>query len=91
VKKIKITLCLALVLNGCLLGCSTPNQHANWPAFYDSEKGATHLSISREPKTLDFYTNGISDWNYDLRIPAAKINSAEDIVSPNHDPIVIAP
>jgi len=26
---------------------------------------------------MDAYTNGIPDWNYDLRVPAAKINSAE--------------
>lgn len=48
----------------------------DWPLFYDCEKGPTHLSISREPQTMDFYTNGIPDWNYDLRVPKAKINSA---------------
>jgi hypothetical protein len=75
--KSKIILYLALVLIGGLFGCSTINQSQNWPVFYDCEKGPTHLSILREPQTLDSYTNGISDWNYDLRIPAAKINSAE--------------
>jgi hypothetical protein len=70
-------LCFTLVLSGGLLGCSTTNQRANWPVFYDCEKGPTHLSISREPRALDFYTDGIPDWNYDLRIPAANINSAE--------------
>jgi hypothetical protein len=45
--------------------------------FYDCEKGPTHLAISREPQIIYLYTNGIPDWNYDLRVPAAKINSAE--------------
>ncbi|HVU27319.1 MAG TPA: hypothetical protein VHG71_06235 [Verrucomicrobiae bacterium] len=74
----KFILCLALILSGGLTGRSTTNQHANWPVFHDSEKGATHLSISREPKTLAFYTNEIPDWNEDLRVPTAKINSAEE-------------
>ncbi len=26
---------------------------------------------------MAFYTNGIPDWNYDLRVPAAKITSAQ--------------
>jgi hypothetical protein len=76
--KPKLIFCLALILSAGLFGCSMPKQNsANWPVFYDCEKGPTHLSISCEPKTLDSYTNGIPDWNYDLRVPAAKIKSAE--------------
>ena len=75
--KPKLILCLALVLSGGLFGCSTTKQHSNWPVFYDCEKGPEHLSILREPQALDFYTNGIPEWNYDLRVPAAKIDSAE--------------
>jgi hypothetical protein len=74
--KPKIILCLAVVLSGGLFGCSTTNQRHNWPVFYDSEKGPTQLSISRAAQTVDFYTNGIPVWNYDLLFPAAKINSA---------------
>ncbi len=75
VAKPKLVLCLGLVLSGGLLGCSTTNQRDNWPVFYDSEKGPTQLSISREAQSIDFYTNGIPAWNYDLPVPAAKINS----------------
>jgi hypothetical protein len=75
--KPKILLCLALVLSGGLFGCSTMNRCNNWPVFYDCENGPTHLAISREPQIIYLYTNGIPDWNYDLRVPAAKINSAE--------------
>ena len=75
--KIKIIFYLALVLSGGLFGCSTTSQCCNWPVFYDCEKGPTHLLISRTPQAMDFYTNGIPDWNYDLRVPAAKISSAQ--------------
>lgn len=47
-----------------------------WSVFYDSEKGADHLSVSREPQPLDFYTNAIPSWNSDLRLASAKIISA---------------
>jgi len=75
--KPKLLLCLAPVLWGGLFGCSIINRCNNWPVFYDCEKGPTHLAISREPQIIYLYTNGIPDWNYDLRVPAAKINSAE--------------
>jgi hypothetical protein len=75
--KPKLILCLALVLSGGLLGCSTINQRQNWPVFYDCEKEPTQLSISREPQMIDFYTNEIPKWNDDLRVPPAKINSAK--------------
>ena len=74
--KSKLILCLALVLSGGLFGCSTTNQQLGWPVFYDSEKGPEHLSISHESKSLDSYTNEIPEWNADLRVPPAKINSA---------------
>ena len=75
--KPKLILCLALVLSGGLVGCSTINQRQNWPVFYDCEKGPTQLSISREPQMIDFYANEIPKWNDDLRVPPAKINSAK--------------
>jgi hypothetical protein len=84
--KPKLLLCFALVLSGGLFGCATKyrlhssNWHPppyDWPVFYDCEKGPTQLHISREPQTMDFYMNEIPEWNYDLRVPPAKINSAK--------------
>src|ERR1051326_8505026 len=69
-------LCLS-VLVAPLPGCSTPDGCGHWCVFYNSEKGPDRLSIAREPKPLSFYTNRIPDWNYDLRVPSAKILSAE--------------
>ena len=67
---------LVCVLTGGLAGCSAMSPHPVWPVAYDCEKGPTQLSISRQPETLDCYTHGIPDWNYALRVPAAKISSA---------------
>jgi hypothetical protein len=60
----------------CALSSAKAQAKGNWTVFYDSEKGAEHLSIPRKASPLAAYTNDFPAWNVDLLEPKAKIKSA---------------
>lgn len=55
-------------------------EDADWRVFYNSGKSSLDFfSIPNAPRPLEFYADNIPDWNEDLLIPRAKINSAETV------------
>jgi hypothetical protein len=76
VRNATLLLCAVLILSAALFGCSTIERRNSWPVFYDSEKGATWIFVSREGRTMDSYTNGIPVWNRDLVFPTTTISSS---------------